>query len=363
MRKSMDRTGHGAVCALVTLVLSATPSSAVAAPAPKESSRIPFHERYHVTQRGGITRAANSSVTCDATAAGAGTSCGYAQQGYGGANGHYRMTYTDIDSDPDTDNSSSADLRLPAGSRVSYARLYWGGNLRAGEQKPDKDNGRVLLARPGGQYKEVLADTVTGHRTTSRTDGFQASADVTKLVRAGGSGAYTVAQVNVANGRSTAGAWGGWTLVVAYENARMPLRRLALWDGFQPVKANGKALSVKLPRMRIPAGARGSAGVVAYNGDRGTGNDSLSVAAGKSPPRGLTDAANPANDVMNSSITDFGRETARQPAYRNTLGIDSDVFDITPALQSGGDRLTFRFGAGNEGYLLGALFVQADVGR
>jgi hypothetical protein len=363
MRKSMDRSGRGAVCAVVSLALSAALSSAAAAPAPRESSRIPFNERYHVTQHGGIARAANSSVTCGHAVVGANSPCASAQLGVTGANSDYQMAYIDIDADANTYNSSSADLRMPPGSRVSYARLYWGGNLRAGEQKPAKDDGRVLIAEPGGQYKQVLADTVGGHRTTSRTDGFQASADVTKLVRASGSGAYTVAQVNVAKGHSTAGTWGGWTLVVAYENAQQPLRKLALWDGYEPLEATGGEVVVNLKGMRIPTRSRGLAGLVAYNGDRGTGNDTFSVAVDGKRPQLLNDAANPVNDVMNSTITDFGQETVRQPAHRNTLGFDSDVFDITPALASGGDRLTFRFGAGNEGYLLGALFVQADSGR
>ena len=115
---------------------------------------------------------------------------------------------------------------------MTYARLYWGGNLRVGEQKPPKDNGRVLIAEPGGAYKEVLADTVVGHRAAHGADAFQASADVTQLVRDSGQGLYTVAQVNVAKGRSAAGAWGGWTLVVAYENPAEPLRDLSVWDGF-----------------------------------------------------------------------------------------------------------------------------------
>ncbi|MFG2892724.1 hypothetical protein [Streptomyces sp. NPDC048248] len=363
MRKSMGLTGRGVVCALVSVTLSATLSSAAAAPAPEESSRIPFAERYRAVQHGGIARAANSSITCGAAATGTAAPCSGAQQGGPGVNGHYRMAYIDVDSDPNTYNSSSADLRLPADSRVSYARLYWGGNLRVGEQKPPKDNERVLIAEPGGRYKQVLADTVTGHRTTSRTDGFQASADVTKLVRDSGSGAYTVAQINVAMGHSPAGAWGGWTLVVAYENAREPLRSLALWDGFQPLGKKQPALSVGLDKLRIPANASGSAGVVAYNGDRGEGNDGLSVAADQGPPVSLTDSANPANDVMNSTITDYGRDTVRLPAYRNTLGFDSDVFDIKSALRSGGDRLTFRFDPRDAGYLVGALFVQAESRR
>ncbi|MFG2137197.1 hypothetical protein [Streptomyces sp. NPDC048650] len=366
MRKAKDRSARRTVYAVAALALSAALSvtpSAARTPSLGESARIPFAERFHATQHGGIIRAANSSLTCGASTTRAGAPCTAVQQGDGGANGRYRMTYIDIDADARTGNSSRARLELPPGSRVSYARLYWGGNLRAGERRPAADGHRVLLAAPKGRYREVRADTLTGHRTTARTDGFQASADVTAQARAGGAGLYTVGQVNAARGISAAGGWGGWTLVVAYVNAGEPLRRLALWDGFQAVNANRRALSVNLKGLRLPPNARGSAGVLAYNGDRGSGNDSLSAAVDGNTPIALWDAANPANDVMNSTITDFGRDTLRRPAYRNTLGFDSDVFDLGPALRPGGDRIAFRFENRDAGYLLGALFVQADTGH
>ncbi|WP_274915579.1 hypothetical protein [Streptomyces sp. WZ-12] len=63
MRKSMDRTGRGAVCAVAAPALSAALTSAVAAPPPRESSPIPFAERFHAAGHGGIARAANSWVT------------------------------------------------------------------------------------------------------------------------------------------------------------------------------------------------------------------------------------------------------------------------------------------------------------
>lgn len=378
MRMPTALAVRGALGALLSLTLSAALPSAVAATAPQqpsessessgpsessESSRIPFAERYRAVQHGGVVRAANSSITCRSAAATGALPCGAARGG-AGANGDYEMFYVDVDDDPNTYNSSRAQLELPAGSRVSYARLYWGGNLRVGEQKPAKDNDRVLIAEQGGSYKEVLADTVTGHRTTAHTDAFQASADVTPLVRRSGAGEYTVAQVNVAMGRSAAGAWGGWTLVVAYENEREPLRHIALWDGFEALGPTRKNRSVALSGMSIPARASGHAGVVAYNGDRGAGNDSLSVRADSRSAVRISDSANPVNDVMNSSIADYGTSVdSRRPAYRNTLGYDSDVFDIAPALRSGGSALTFRFGTRDEGYLTGALFLQADARR
>ncbi|MFE6131064.1 hypothetical protein ACFQ6Q_22840 [Streptomyces sp. NPDC056437] len=66
---------------------------------------------------------------------------------------------------------------------------------------------------------------------------------------------------------------------------------------------------------------------------------------------------------MNSTITEPAGAISRQPGDMNTLGYDSDVFDIRPGLVSGGMSLIFRFNAENLGYFLGVLFVQADTRR
>ncbi|MEU6229136.1 DUF3344 domain-containing protein [Streptomyces sp. NPDC047042] len=331
----------------------------------KESERLAFAQRYRALQHGGIVRAANASISCRTTLG----TCADIRQGQnlvtatGGtraaANGDLDMFYVDVDSDPNTYNSSRAEVRVPKGGRVTYARLYWGGNLRVGEQKPPKDNGRVLIAEPGGQYKELLADSVVGHRVAHGADAFQASADVTSLVRDSGSGLYTVAQVNVAMGRSAAGAWGGWTLVVAYENAAEPLRHLVVWDGFEALgDRKGDGSLVRLAELPFPAGANGRAGLVAYNGDRGSVGDSLTVSvAGRATA--LTDAVNPVDDVLNSTID--GAVSERVPAYANTLGYDSDVFELGTALRSGGDQLAFRLVSQRDAAWAGALFVAVDA--
>ncbi|MFD4522442.1 DUF3344 domain-containing protein, partial [Streptomyces sp. NPDC058470] len=189
---------------LATLLAPGCP--ATAAPSAAEAESVTFTQRYRALQHGGIVRAANSSISCRATLTRPAPSCSAARAGKKGVNSDFDMFYVDVDKDPNTYNSSLGEVRLPQGARVTYARLYWGGNLKVGEQKPAKDNGRVLIAEPDGEYKAVLADSVVGHRVARGADAFQASADVTKLVRENGSGLYTVAQVNVAMGRSAAGA-------------------------------------------------------------------------------------------------------------------------------------------------------------
>ncbi|MFB7375074.1 DUF3344 domain-containing protein [Streptomyces sp. NPDC056222] len=344
---------RGLLCALSCAALSGALPAASAAPPPKEAPRVPFAQRYQAVQHGGIVRAANTSAKAAKSAKGSGV-----------RNDGYAIGYVDVDNDPNTYNSSRAEVRIPEGSRVSYARLYWGGNLRVGEQKPHKDNGRVLIAEPGGSYRPVLADTTIGHRTADGADAFQASADVTGLVRSAEPGLWTVAQVNVAMGSSAVGGWGGWTLVVAYENEEEPLRRLAVWDGFETLGPRTGPLRVALSGRAIPKGSGGQLGMVAYDGDRGTSGDYLAVETSRSERVQLFDSANSANDVMNSSITDSGADRIeRMPAHQNTLGYDSDVFDLGGALRHGADRLHVRLDSRKDTVWLGALFLQADVGR
>ncbi|MEU9387428.1 DUF3344 domain-containing protein [Streptomyces sp. NPDC048279] len=355
-RASVSALALAAVCAPG----AARATAPAAAPAP-EAPRIPFAERYHVVQRGGIVRAANASASCRTTADDPSEpSCPAARAGrIPAVNGDFDMSYVDVDDDPHTYNSSRAELRLPEGSQVTYARLYWGGNLLAGERKPAADNGRVLIAEPGGQYKELLADTVVGHRTQGGADAFQASAEITGLVRSNGSGLWTVGQVNVAAGRSGPGAWGGWTLVTAYRNPAEPLRTLALWDGFDSLDG---ATGVRLNGLRIPRGAEGRAGLVAYNGDRGGTGDSLTYSVAGRTPTPLAGSADPADDVLNSTINEPGPVGARrEPAYDNTLGYDSDVFDLGTALAQSGDQLAFQLVSQRDAAWAGALFAAVDV--
>ncbi|WP_409472031.1 DUF3344 domain-containing protein [Streptomyces sp. HC307] len=356
MRHSLGPLLRHATVGVLALAAMWTPGSSLAAAPAPEAESLAFAQRYRAHQHGGIVRAANSSITCRQSTA---PSCPDVQGGRQGANGDFDMFYIDVDRDPNTYNSSRAEVRLPSGSRVTYARLYWGGNLRVGEQKPPEDNGRVLIAEPGGEYRELLADTVVGHRVADGADAFQASADVTGLVREGGSGLYTVAQVNVAMGGSAAGAWGGWTLVVVYENAAEPLRHLAVWDGFVPLKSSS-GQEIQLRDLRFAAGAGGRSGLVAYNGDRGTTGDSLTVTNG-SASIALGNDANPQDDVLNSTISEPGEGAARVPAHANTLGYDSDVFDLGRVLQNAGDQLTFRLQSQQDAAWAGALFVAVEA--
>ncbi|MFI8104039.1 DUF3344 domain-containing protein [Streptomyces sp. NPDC086023] len=371
--KSTGRKAFRALGVLSGLGLSMSLPAAGASSAVRELPEIPFTQRYQAVQHGGFARASNSGISCEKRADAEAQPCGDVKRGAAGVNGDFEMLYSDLDRDPNTYNSTRAELVVPKGARITYARLYWGGNLRVGEQKPPEDNGRVLVAEPGGSYKDVLADTRIAHRDADGSDAYQASADITPLVRKFGGGMWTVAQLNIAKGHSDVGAWGGWTLVAAYEKPDEPLRQLSLWDGFAALRgaedadadgARDTGRTVELTGFEVPARGAGRAGVVGYDGDRGALGDSLTVTADSGRRMNLSDAENPFNDVMNSTITEFGRPSSRrQPEHMNNLGYDADVFDLGPVLSEGARSLKFRFEAENQGHFLGVLFVQADARR
>ncbi|MCX4543117.1 DUF3344 domain-containing protein [Streptomyces sp. NBC_01565] len=354
-------------CLTLSVDVPAAGAAVPPAPTQREAVRVPFTQRYQAVQHGGLVRASNSGISCRREESPQAEPCAEVKKGAAGVNSDFEMFYSEVDKDPDTYNSTRAELKVPQGATVSYARLYWGGNLRVGEQKPPEDNGRVLVAEPGGAYKEVLADTVVGHKSDAGSDAYQASADVTPLVRKGGAGMWTVAQLNIAMGHSEVGAWGGWTLVVAYEHPQEPVRRLSLWDGFEGLAAGaGEAAgeTVEIAGLDARPGASGKAGVVAYDGDRGTLGDSLTVTADSGRRVSLSDGENPFDDVMNSTITEFGQNAfVRQPDHMNNLGYDADVFDLSPALSGGARSLNFKFAGESQGHFLGVLFVQTDARR
>lgn len=110
----------GTLGLLSCLALSANvPAAAVAAAAPpgpaapavREMPKVPFTQRYQAVQRGGLVRASNSSIACRRQEAPDAEPCAEVNRGAAGVNGDFDMFYSEVDKDPDTYNSTRAELR------------------------------------------------------------------------------------------------------------------------------------------------------------------------------------------------------------------------------------------------------------
>ncbi|MGJ6967615.1 DUF7507 domain-containing protein [Streptosporangium sp. G11] len=336
---------------------------------------IAFSERYTSNHRGAVTRAANAVVTCHPPAV---ADCATRRNGSG--NNNVAAAFIDVDTDTTTFNSSTADLTMSAGAQVAYARLYWGGRsqtttgtagLPAGNRlAPDIGlRGRVLIKAPGDTaYRTVnaLAGDIgeTPDGVTRAGIVYGASVDVTSLVASAGAGAYTVANVQAARGLDSLGAFGGWSLVVAYRDSTLPLRNISVSDGFLRQGSGDPNTTIDLSGFRTPSvgSVNVQLGGIAYDGDNAIVGDSLSVQTTNGPSTVLSDALHPVNNFFDSTIATLGSQVAnRNPIHTNTLGYDSSVINASSAFRNSDTSARFTLSTVGDAYWPQAFFTQIDL--
>jgi uncharacterized repeat protein (TIGR01451 family) len=262
---------------------------------------------------------------------------------------------------------STAQLTLPTGATITYARLYWSAVRRMA------DDTQVTLERVGaGAFTETVnaeaaaASNVTATTGSQRTF-FLESADVTAIVQAHGVGPYrfggldTIALTNV----DESNFFAAWSLVVFYALDTENPRQLTVFDGLDIVEvAAGKdTLNINLSGFLVPqAGFDAKLGVVAYEGDTGLTGDQLLF----NPvmfPTALSNAQNPENNFFNgtrSNATGAVSVLGDLPRLSGTPGsmggVDMDVVDVTSHVAHGDTTATIRATTTNDQIVTG-IFV------
>jgi uncharacterized repeat protein (TIGR01451 family) len=327
------------------------------------SAERAFTPRFSVNTQGDIVIAANSIESClDALAV-----CPDVRNAVGGAisgnnNNSRTMTWIDADQDPGTFDSSASDLTLPAGAKVLFAGLYYGGRLTAGSggSPPPNAGARnaVLFKAPGdASYRSVTAGQVDDASTQ-----YQGFVNVTAIVAAAGAGTYWTANVQLGTGLSDASS-GGWALVVAYGNPAAPSRNLSVFDGLQNVSSSG-TVTIPLSGFQTPltGPVTSAVGVVAYEGDLGTTGDGAQIQGAGGAFTALSNATNPASNVFNSTITNNGAFVAsRTPSYQNNLGYDADLFRTTNVLGNAQTSTQVRLLTNGDAYQPGVVTLATDL--
>jgi uncharacterized repeat protein (TIGR01451 family) len=238
-----------------------------------------------------------------------------------------------------TRNSSSSDLILPTGTNViKLARLYWGGRAVNSEYNTSLPANKTIRIRKGtsGTYSEFAAQQFDRYtRNVGAADEFslyQGFVDVTDFVKNNGTGTYTVgnASLSIGNG-GNAGNYGGWCIVVIYENETLPYNSIRFYDGFQEVWNGGNSAvtsTVTLTGLNVPSGTLGlndaKMGFVTWEGDANFKQDFLKINDNL-----FSNGINPADNPFNGTISDFGTHvTTKNPNYTNQMGVDIDQFYV-----------------------------------
>jgi len=282
---------------------------------------------------------------------------GNSQYGNDGNN----MQYTDIDNSSSTVNSSSANLVLPSGTNnIRFARLYWGGKINNSVITGAPDTLRKIKIRKGtsGSYFNAITPStnVDVYDISSSEKAYQSFVDITAFVNTNGAGTYTVANLPVTPGTSsTGGKYGGWVIVVAYENQTQPYNSIRLYDGFAQVYDNGNIsyLTIQLTGLNVPStplmADEAVMGTMAWEGDANLGSSTSNPAGDfiKINNTVVSNAVNPGTNFWNGSITKNGEfVTTKNPNYSNQMGIDIDEVNVGTGynIQPNATSLTVQFG-------------------
>ncbi len=250
-------------------------------------------------------------------------------------NHQVNMQYIDIDGDPSTFSSTSADLDIPNPNcyQIRYAGLYWG--AVTGGSEPIT---QVKFKGPTGGYNDVTGTIIYNANGTATGDSFPYScyADVTDIVTglANNLGTYTVANVSSALGETGqfspyngTGFSAGWSLFVVYEDPTLPGKSITSFDGFSAISSS---VNVDIPisgfrTIPAPAPVRANFAFATLEGDKPIQNDRLVL---NGIPMSAADR--PANNFFNSSVTQLSATpvTNRNPNSTNTLGFDTGVMVV-----------------------------------
>ncbi|WP_435018600.1 SdrD B-like domain-containing protein [Tundrisphaera sp. TA3] len=305
----------------------------------------PFSVRFGTNANGDIAFVANTLMTAPDRESGAAN----ARAGVGTKlnNNDFSMAYVDIDSDASTFNSSRADLALPRGATVLFAGLYWGA------ESSSANRNRVLFQTPGSAGYTTVTGSIVGSQSTGD---YHAFADVTAAVRAAGVGTYGVANVQANIG---ADKEAGWSMVIAYGDPSAPPRNLTVFDGFAVVDTKTPNVTIPISGFKAPlSGAvKASLGFITYEGDRGYNGDALKFNGST-----LSDAQNPADNFLNSTISNRGVPvTTRSPNYANQFGLDADIIATSGLIANGATSATINLTTDNETYYPGVVTTAIDL--
>jgi len=306
------------------------------------------------------------------------------------------MVFVDIDDDPDTFNSSSATLEFstengadPTCSSILFAGLYWTGRSASGPSVDLEKNGikktlhkeEIKIKGPGQtEYLQLRAspdeiwwpksnDELLGGAANREQFGmFVGFVEITDYVKSSGPGSYTVADIALSEGTGgSLGYFGGWAMVVVYENHLMEQRDVVVFDGYALVTSGYSGEFLELDGFSaVESGdVNIKMGIIAGEGDRGAYGDYFEIEKGvlSGDFLRLSHSKNQPDNFFNASINTGGN--ARNPSLVNNTGFDIAMFSVpNPDNSVIGNRQTFtrfRYGSTIDTYIVFNITIAIDA--
>ncbi|MFN8697889.1 MAG: hypothetical protein ACK5XQ_01055 [Flavobacteriales bacterium] len=286
-------------------------------------------------------------------------------------NSNNTMIKVDADEFPSTNNSSSATLALsaenganPECSNILFAGLYWSARTDLAPTTLEKRT--VKFRGPGeSSYTSYVANS-SDIRFPGDDLMYVSFVEVTTQVQQAGLGEYWVADMalTTGNGAST-GYYGGWGLIVVYENSVMNHRDITVFDGYAYV-IGGEA-QWELPVTGFTSALSGDVnmklGLMAGEGDVAIFGDQFEIQQLNTPDwQLLNHGDNVTNNFFNSSI--FTGGNPRNPNLQNNTGMDISMFNIpnpgNTVIANGQTNTKFRYSSTQDTYIIYSICMAVD---
>ncbi|MBE7443094.1 MAG: SprB repeat-containing protein [Flavobacteriales bacterium] len=304
-------------------------------------------------------------------------------------NSNNTMVYVDVDGDPNTLNSSTSTLSFstengadPSCSNIIYAGLYWTGRASNDATSPENftvtkggvtknfNKRTVSLKGPGAAgYTNFVANPGNIYYPNGTYGSmYSGYVEVTSYVKDHGIGQYSVADIALVegNGGST-GYYGGWGLIVVYENSKMNWRDVTVFDGHAYVVGNS-SVNFELPVSGFNTAQSGpinmKLGVMAGEGDVGISGDYFRIRNWQDNAWvTLSHSGNSTNNFFNGSVNTGGN--ARNPNLQNNTGLDIAMFNISnpgnTVVTNSQTSTRFQYGSTQDTYIIFCIAMAVDA--
>jgi hypothetical protein len=212
---------------------------------------------------------------------------------------------------------SAADLTILPGQTIISAHLYWAGS----------GSGDFNVTLTSGLGNISVDSSRNFGATFNGRDYFGAYANITGFIQSVGSGTYTLSNLDLTGiideycGGGT--NFGGWSVIVIYEDLTLPLNQISIFDGFDYVANSNPQINFTLTNLDIASSDFAKIGFQAWEGDAGISNNETLRINGTI----MTNALNPGDNAFNGTNS-----------YTNSsdlYNMDLDFYDVNGVVAAG----------------------------
>ncbi len=277
-------------------------------------------------------------------------------------NDNINLQYVKVDN---ISNVSYSFLNLNANDEIIWAGLFWQGRIKTenpNESSEVKKAKIVKFKTPNSNgYQDIEAvDNNFNWYYSDKYNIFDYAgfAEVTNLVKSAKSGKYYLKDLQISTGRDISG---GWSLVVVVKNRDNSFKKIVVYQGFQPLwnkKGFNNSISLKVDGFKSKSKGKIESNLIFFSNETDVNmGDNIKVNGKK-----ISNNSNPQNDIMNSTISIFGKNYQnRYPNFNNNLGVNIDEFNLSDIVENSQSSTDIIFSTQKDRYLLSMVGFSVEL--